>query len=75
MACELFGYERDEFIGQKLKDLIKLKHRHQKTTKESHLDETTGEVLSLSGNVVSYTHKELLLLNYSGSKCFTKVFF
>ena len=58
MACELFGYESDDLIGRELKKLIKLKPKDQATILESHLEENTGEVIDISGRVVSRLYIE-----------------
>ena len=52
MACELFGYHRNELISMKLMDLIKLKKKDPQAITESHL-EPSGEVVILQGKVVS----------------------
>ncbi|XP_041361315.1 PAS domain-containing serine/threonine-protein kinase-like [Gigantopelta aegis] len=64
MACELFGYDQSDLVGMKLKDLIHLKPRDQKTLAESHL-EPTGEVVSLSGIVVDAIDSNDLVLPVS----------
>lgn len=53
MTCELFGYETEELLGKKLKDLIKLKPKEQATIQECHFDESSGNIVSLAGKVVS----------------------
>ena len=52
IACVLFGFELENLIGKNLKDLIKLKPKDQATIGESHLDETSGEMVTISGKVV-----------------------
>lgn len=52
MTCELFGYETEELLGKKLKDLIKLKPKEQATIQECHFDESSGNIVSLAGKVV-----------------------
>ncbi|XP_060066134.1 PAS domain-containing serine/threonine-protein kinase-like [Ylistrum balloti] len=65
IACELFGYEREDFIGRQLKDMIKLKPKEQATIMETHLDEVTGEVVSLSGKVVDAVDSNGIVLPIS----------
>ncbi|XP_021379367.1 PAS domain-containing serine/threonine-protein kinase-like isoform X2 [Mizuhopecten yessoensis] len=65
IACELFGYEREDFIGRQLKDMIKLKPKDQATIMETHLDEVTGEVVSLSGKVVDAVDSNGIVLPIS----------
>lgn len=52
MTCELFGFETEELLGKKLKDLIKLKPKEQATIQECHFDESSGNIVSLAGKVV-----------------------
>ncbi|XP_014680785.1 PREDICTED: PAS domain-containing serine/threonine-protein kinase-like isoform X2 [Priapulus caudatus] len=50
MACELFGYYKDELIGMPLSDHFKCKQKHE-ALMENHL-ESTGEVVMVSGKVL-----------------------
>ncbi|XP_062573594.1 uncharacterized protein LOC134235480 isoform X2 [Saccostrea cucullata] len=65
MACELFGYETEELLGKKLKDLIKLKPKEQATIMECHFDETSGNIVSLAGKVVDAVDNNGLVMPIS----------
>jgi PAS domain-containing protein len=54
MACELFNYGRTELIGARLTQLLHLKNKDQEALTETHLEEKTGTVLSVSGKVASF---------------------
>jgi hypothetical protein len=53
MASELFGFSQEELLGIELNDLVTLKSKSQETIAESHLEDT-GEIIEVSGKVVSY---------------------
>ncbi|XP_076082867.1 PAS domain-containing serine/threonine-protein kinase-like [Mytilus galloprovincialis] len=65
IACVLFGYELENLIGKNLKDLIKLKPKDQATISESHLDEASGEMVSISGKVVDASDSEGIVMPVS----------
>ena len=52
MACELFGFQREELIGNQLADLLSQKSDNPCTVAESHLEEN-GNIIETSGQVVS----------------------
>nr|XP_011431433.3 PAS domain-containing serine/threonine-protein kinase isoform X1 [Crassostrea gigas] len=65
MTCELFGYETEELLGKKLKDLIKLKPKEQATIQECHFDESSGNIVSLAGKVVDAIDSNGLIMPIS----------
>lgn len=52
MACELFGFSREELIGVQLSDLVTLKSKGPTTINETHLEDS-GDIVQVSGKVVS----------------------
>lgn len=56
MACELFGYADEDLISRKLSDLLSIKKREQGALEELELDPETGEIVKISGRIVSQHH-------------------
>ena len=53
MACELFGYTDEELIGKRLAKLINIKHKNQGALEELDVDPETGDIIQISGKIVS----------------------
>lgn len=53
MACELFGHTDEHLIGRKLSELLKVKKRNQDALEELELDPDTGNMVKISGKIVS----------------------
>ena len=53
MACELFGYTDDDLIGKKLGQLLRIKKREQGALEELEIDPQTGDIVKISGRIVS----------------------
>ncbi|XP_064652931.1 PAS domain-containing serine/threonine-protein kinase-like isoform X2 [Lineus longissimus] len=65
MACELFNYGRTELIGARLTQLLRLKNKDQAAMTETHLEEKTGIVLSVSGKVMDAVDSSGLVIPVS----------
>lgn len=53
MACDLFGFPDSALIGKQLSELLKVKKKHQETLQELEVDPETGNVIQISGKIVS----------------------
>lgn len=54
MACELFGYPDTALVGERLSKLLSKKHIHQGALDELDVDPETGDIIQVSGRIVSF---------------------
>lgn len=57
MACELFGFTDEDLVSKKLSKLLKVKKREQGALEELQLDSETGDIIKISGKIVSQLNK------------------
>ncbi|XP_067938183.1 PAS domain-containing serine/threonine-protein kinase-like [Watersipora subatra] len=65
MACELFGKADVELIGERLTELLNLKHKGQGSLGELDLDPETGEIVQISGRIMEASHTDGVSLSVS----------
>jgi hypothetical protein len=65
MACSLLGFTPEEFCQMKLQQLLSGQHKTQLTAlSEEQLDTKEGNMVVLSGKVVSMSYNCLLLMSH-----------